>query len=119
MKKLFLLFMAFAFTSGMYAQTGTMKKQMPKKDHVMMKDGKMCTMMSGKKMDMEKDMTMSNGTMVSTTGKVTMKDGKTMMMKNGDMMDMDGMMGKHKMMHKHHMMRKHTMMKKEDSEMKK
>ena len=39
---------------------------------------------------------LSNGTMVSTAGKVTMKDGKTMMMKDGDGIGMDGMMMHHR-----------------------
>lgn len=91
MKKLFFLMFALVFSTSIWAQDGKMK------DHVMMKDGKMWVMKDGKTMMMDKDMTMSNGTMVSTTGKVTMSDGKSMMMKNGDMMDMEGMMGKHDM----------------------
>jgi hypothetical protein len=52
---------------------------------MMMKDGKMMTMMA-----MDKTMTMKNGAMVMTDGSVKMKDGKTMKMANGDCMDMDG-----------------------------
>ena len=97
MKKLLVLFIAFTFTCGMYAQDGEMQKDMPAKAHIMMKEGKLWVMKDGKTMMMEKDMTMSNGTMVSTAGNVTMINGKTMMMKNGDSIDMDGMMMKHKM----------------------
>ena len=45
---------------------------------------------------LDKDMTMSNGTMVMMDGTVKMKDGKTMMMKEGDKMTMDGKMTKMK-----------------------
>ena len=60
---------------------------------VMMKDGKMMTMMDGKPSGpMEQDMTMSDGTKVMTNGTVKMKDGKEMQMKDGQMMMMDGKM---------------------------
>lgn len=65
-----------------------------KKDHLMMKDGKMEMTKNGKTMLMDKDMTMSNGTEVMTDGMCKMKDGKTMTMKEGDMMDMNGKMSK-------------------------
>lgn len=91
MKKAMLVLAALAFSFGTYAQDG----KMPKKDHVMMKDGKMWVMKDGKTMTMTKDMTMSDGTMVSTNGTVTMKDGSTKMMVNGDGMMMDGMMMDH------------------------
>ena len=60
---------------------------------VMMKDGKMMTMMDGKPTGpMEHDMTMSDGTKVMTNGMVKMKDGKEMPMKDGQMIMMDGKM---------------------------
>ena len=102
-----LLIIAFAFTLGtsVFAQE-KMDKKMPhkthhkmsmKKDCVMMKDGKMMTMMNGKMMAMDKDVTMSNGTVCMMDGTCKMKDGKTMMMKEGETCDMDGKMGKMKM----------------------
>ena len=39
---------------------------------------------------MTKDVTLKNGTKVSTTGEVTMKDGKKMMLKEGQCVDMEG-----------------------------
>lgn len=98
MKKLLLVLIAFTFSLGAIAQTGKMqdnkmqKEKMHGKDHIMMKDGKMMIKKDGKKMIMDKDITMADGTMVSTKGKVTMKNGTSMMMKDGDKMDMNGMM---------------------------
>lgn len=57
---------------------------------VMMKDGKMMMMKDGAMMNMDKDMTMSNGTMVMMNGDVKMSDGKMMKMSNGQMMRMNG-----------------------------
>ena len=69
--------------------------QMEKKMHdcVMMKDGKMMAMKSGKSMMMTKDMKMSNGTMVMKDGTVKMKDGSTSTLKDGEYVDMKGKMG--------------------------
>ena len=67
------------------------------KDCVMMKDGKMMVMKNGQTIGMDKDMTMSNGTMVMKDGSVKMKDGTTMMMKEGDCIYMNGKMSKMKM----------------------
>jgi hypothetical protein len=62
-------------------------------DGVMMKDGKMMMMKSGKVTGpMDKEMTMSDGTKVKPDGSMMMKDGKMMMMMNGQMMMMDGKM---------------------------
>lgn len=77
-----------------------MKEEMIKKDHIMMKDGKMMVMKDGKSMAMEEDMKLESGTMVMKDGTFKNKDGKMMMMSNGDMMAMDGemMMGDRIMM---------------------
>ena len=100
---------AFTISSGVFAQDnmGSMKMSHKKtkssmhhgmmKDCVMMEDGKMMVTKNGKNMMMDKDMTMTNGTMVMTDGTVKMKNGKTMMMKDGDHMYMNGKMGKMKM----------------------
>jgi hypothetical protein len=76
------------------------------KDCCMMKDGKMMMIKDGKKMAMDTDMTMPNGTMVMKDGTCTMKDGTKMVMKEGDRMDMDG-----NMMKKGHMKKDCCMMK--------
>ncbi|SHF99149.1 DUF6799 domain-containing protein [Flavisolibacter ginsengisoli] len=67
------------------------------KDCVMMEDGKMMSMMNGKTMPMEQDMTMKNGTQVMTDGTVKMKNGKTMTLKNGDCVYMNGTVAHHSM----------------------
>ena len=64
------------------------------KDCVVMEDGKMMIMKNGKSMSMDKDMKMSNGTMVMTDGTVKMKNGKSKMMKDGECVYMNGTMGK-------------------------
>jgi endonuclease V-like protein UPF0215 family len=62
------------------------------KDCVHMKDGKMMMMKDGKEMAMEKEMTMTDGSKVTTAGEHVMKDGKKMKLKDGDMVMMDGTM---------------------------
>ena len=62
------------------------------KDCVHMKDGKMMMMKDGKEMPMEKEMTMTDGSKVTTDGTHVMKDGKSMKLKDGDMVMMDGTM---------------------------
>ncbi len=104
MKNVFFLIAAFVFSMSASAQThktthkmhhGTMNQSM--KDCVMMKDGKMMMMKDGKMMEMDKDMTMSDGTVCMMDGTCKMKNGKTMMMKDGDKCYMNGKMGKMKM----------------------
>ncbi len=108
MKKLLILAVTFTLSAGVFAQDNMdkkmdhkmdekMDKKMMMKDGVMMKDGKMMMMKDGETMMMDKDIEMSNGTMVMMDGTVKMKDGKTMMMKDGDQMSMNGKMGKMKM----------------------
>jgi len=105
MKNLLFLIASFTISTGVFAQHKMHHKMHHKMDHsmgmkkdcVMMEDGKMMTMKGGSSMAMDKDMTMSNGTMVMADGTVKMKNGKTMMMKNGDCIYMDGKMGKMKM----------------------
>ena len=62
------------------------------KDCVHMKNGKMMMMMDGKEMAMDKEMTMKDGSKVTTDGTHISKDGKTMKLKDGDMVMMDGTM---------------------------
>ena len=99
MKNVFFLIAIFVFSISANAQTSkTMHKTQHSKmnhsmkDCVMMKDGKMMMMKDGKTMAMDKDMTMSDGTVCMMDGTCKMKDGKTMMMKNGDKCYMDGKM---------------------------
>ena len=115
MKKLSMLFLtAIICTSAVIAQdtTPTMahkpmgKHKMGhmngmKEDCVMMKDSKMMVMKGGKTMAMDQDMTLTNGSVVSTDGMVKMNDGKSKQLKNGDCVYMSGkMMTGMKGMHK-------------------
>ena len=95
MKKLLILFVAFTLSTGAFAQhkMDKIEKMDMKKDHMMMKGGRIEMVKAGKTMAMDKNMTLINGTTVSTGGMVKMKDGKTMQMKEGEMMYMDGKMG--------------------------
>jgi hypothetical protein len=92
MKKLFFA-VALFISLGTMAQDAKMddsKMDHKMKDCVMMKDGKMMTMMDGKTMMMDKDMTLKDGTMVMTSGMYKNKKGKTMQLKEGECLTMDG-----------------------------
>lgn len=99
MKKLtMLLFAAIACTNIATAQDTTKAKDKmhhmgsmkAMKDCVMMKDGKMMVMKGGETTVMDQEMTMTNGTVVSTDGSVKMKDGTSKQLKDGDCVYMDG-----------------------------
>ena len=102
MKKIFAALFITVLTTGAFAQVDStrgrmhnMKSgEMMKGDCVMMKDGKMMVMKNGQTMDMDKDMTLNNGTMVMKDGTVKMKDGTTTMMKEGECIYMNGKMSK-------------------------
>ena len=105
MKKILFILLLSAPASGLFAQDSKPKMHDSsmthmgnmKKDCVIMKDGKMMMMKGGKMMDMDKDMTMSNGTVCMKDGTCKMKNGKIMKMKEGDKCNMDGKMTKMKM----------------------
>jgi hypothetical protein len=62
-------------------------------DGIMMKDGKMTMMHSGKEVSrMDRETTLSNGTKVMMNGKMVTKDGKEIQMHEGQMIMMDGKM---------------------------
>jgi hypothetical protein len=91
MKKILLLFVAMTFSFGVYAQ----ERQMPEKTHLMMQDGKMWIMKDGQSSAMDADLTLNEGTVVASTGKVTRKDESTRMLTDGEAIDMDGVITKH------------------------
>ena len=63
------------------------------KDGIIMKDGKMMMMHSGKEVSrMDRETTLSNGTKVMMNGKMVTKDGKEIQMHEGQMIMMDGKM---------------------------
>ena len=98
MKKLIMcLLVAGTFTTAAIAQDSTksmssdkMGKMHQMKDCVMMKDGKLATMTKDGITPLTKDLTLTNGTVINTTGIVTAKDGSTITLTNGQAVDMDG-----------------------------
>ncbi len=76
---------AFVLLLSAYALTAA------EMDGVMMRNGKMMLMKHGKAaMPMDSDVTMTNGTVVSSDGTITLKGGREFRMHNGEMMMMDG-----------------------------
>lgn len=60
-------------------------------DGVMMRNGKMMLIKHGKAaMPMDSDVTMANGTVVSSDGTITLKGGREFRMHSGETMMMDG-----------------------------
>ncbi len=106
MKNLFLLFAAIAISIGASAQkmnsdtTPTKKhNQYAQKNHEMyaLKNGKLMMSKNGTKSDVTQDVTLANGTTISTDGKITWKNGKTETLKEGDWADMNGKIHSKKM----------------------
>lgn len=64
------------------------------KEHLMMTDGKVVVMKGSKTMDLDKTVTLEDGTKVTPDGTITLKDGKTMKMDKDDLIMMDGKMSK-------------------------
>lgn len=89
MKKILLLLAVIMFSIGSYAQ-----QKMPKKDYMILQDGKMWVMKGGTTTALEADQTLSNGTTVSMSGKVTSKDGTITLLEEGDAIDFDGIVTK-------------------------
>lgn len=84
-----------------------------------MKDGKLMSDKNGTKTDVTNDVTLSNGTKITTDGKVTWKNGKTQTLQNGEVIDMNGKIhnwnsGKTHKMTTHHSQH-HTMKNNSDS----
>lgn len=98
MKTLSLLIVAFALSFSVSAQTSndtTHAKSQSGYHHAnhenyVFKDGKLMQWKDGKENAMTQDVTLSNGTMISTDGKVTWKDGKSQTLTDGQMVDMNG-----------------------------
>lgn len=95
MKKLCLLFALLAFGVVLHAQDSSSHKMESShhkmmKDCIMMKDSKVMVMKSGKTMEMKKDMTLTDGTVVMKDGTVKKPSGETMMLKEGQCIYMNG-----------------------------
>lgn len=115
MKKLILVVVAVAITVGAYAQVNNNQNQnlqnnpqdvkntqkqnlqnnsvgKSQADGVMMLNGKMMVVKNGKVTNLDRDMTMSNGTRIMSDGTCIKKDGTKVMMKEGQHLDMSGNM---------------------------
>jgi len=113
MKKVIFVSTALCFSLCLFAQTDPTKNKMyhDDKDHprmtkemnhqtgyksfpdgVMMKNGKLMMLKTGKLTMMDHEMTMSNGTKIMSDGTIMKKNGTKMMMKEGQHMDMSGNM---------------------------
>lgn len=98
MKNLGLMIIAIAFCFNASAQTtsDTSHHKMHHKysqtshEHYVMKDGKLMMDKSGTMSAVDNDVTLSNGTKISTDGKVTWKDGKTQTLKDGERVGTNG-----------------------------
>ena len=118
MKILSLLLIAFAISFSASAQTN-MDTTHPRTHHkysktnmnherYFMKDGKLMSDKNGTKTDVTNDVTLSNGTTITTDGKVTWKNGKTQTLQNGEMIDMNGKIHKWSSSSTHKMTTHHT-----------
>ncbi|HET7116387.1 MAG TPA: DUF6799 domain-containing protein [Hanamia sp.] len=99
MKNLSLMVIAVAISISASAQTKTEStpRQMNKTEHnhskweaYMLKDGKLMLMKDGKESAVTQDVKLSDGTTISTDGKVTWKDGKTETLKTDEWIGMNG-----------------------------
>ena len=62
------------------------------KDYVILKDGKAHLVKGGTSTELQNDMTLPNGTIISTTGTVKSSEGTTLQLKEGEKLDLDGKM---------------------------
>ncbi|ASU32678.1 DUF6799 domain-containing protein [Mucilaginibacter xinganensis] len=117
MKKTMIALTAVVLSCSAAAQNSMPDSAMHKMSHaskhgmadcVMMKKGKMITMMNGKTMPMTGTRTMANGTMVMADGTCKIKGGKRMMLKEDQCVMSDGKIMKVPL--KTGMMKKHMMM---------
>ncbi|MEP7252966.1 MAG: DUF6799 domain-containing protein [Ginsengibacter sp.] len=90
MKKIMSVLFAFLFTSAVFAQS-SQDGQMH--DGFIMKKGKMIAIKNGQTKLLDKNITLSNGSIVMANGTVKMKDGKTKVLKEGDYISVDGKTG--------------------------
>jgi cytoskeletal protein RodZ len=101
MKILSLFAIAIAISFSASAQTTTDTTTHHKTHHqysntstnherYMMKNGKLMSEKNGTNTDVTNDVTLSNGTTITTDGKVTWKNGKSQTLQNGEMVDMNG-----------------------------
>ena len=103
MKKIFLSVCTIALSFGAFAQQklvpiDTIVTQQKVQDQkvYLMKDGKMYSVEEGVKTELTRNVTLRNGTVVSTTGEVRTADGSTVKLIDGQYADKDGKIGEWK-----------------------
>ena len=62
------------------------------KDYIILKDGKINLVKGSNITPIESDMTLTNGTVISTNGSVKSSEGTTVLLKEGEKIDLDGKM---------------------------
>jgi hypothetical protein len=129
MKILSLLAIAFVISCSASAQTTSdttihhrthhqYSKTNGNHERYVMQNGKLMSDKNGTKTDVTNDVTLSNGTTITTDGKVTWKSGKTQTLQNGEMIDMNGKIHNWNSNHKmttHHTTTHHNMKNNPDS----
>ena len=72
------------------AATPKMEKSLQVKDCVMMKEGKLMLMKGSSITPLDKELTFTNGSVISLDGTVKSSDGTTMKLKEGEAIGLDG-----------------------------
>ena len=98
MKTIMILVVVLSLCSYSFAQECRMVNKIDQKisgknDCLVMKNGKMMIMKDSSTIVMETDMSMTNGTVVTTDGNVKMNNGKTIILKDGECVYMNGEIG--------------------------
>src|SRR4051794_16322046 len=110
MKNLLLVIAVALFTTAAFAQDAQADKKAEAKPATTtekkmathcyaMQNGAMMHCMGSKAEPMTKDVTLKNGTKVTTKGEITTKDGKKSMLANGQCIDVHGTVGDYNKMH--------------------
>jgi len=100
MKKVLVFLFAITLSLGVFAQDSTsatnnmnQKPRMQKHDGVIMKDGKLLMMKDGQTTPLTTDLTLDNGAVVTTDGRVKSKDGTVTTLNEGDYVTIEGTPG--------------------------
>ena len=98
-KKMKKLLMCLLFAGSLTAVATAQNVKAPKshtlqqsKDYIILKDGKINLVKGSNITPIESDMTLTNGTVISTNGSVKSSEGTTVLLKEGEKIDLDGKM---------------------------
>lgn len=76
----------------MIDMSGKKMRSVKMRNHMMMNDGKMMLVKESSRSELNQEMTLDNGTVITPSGMVKTKDGKTMQLRDGEKLDMNGML---------------------------